>query len=59
MSKISLRNITIFLGIVTMIIFCFFFFVFFSSCFTGKETSSKKLSALSKATWSGSGGDGI
>lgn len=56
MSKISLRNITIFLGIVTMIIF---FFCFFSSCFTGKETSSKKLSALSKATWSGSGGDGI
>ena len=54
MSKISLRNITIFLGIVTMIVFCFF-----SSCFTGKETSSKKLSALSKATWSGSGGDGI
>ena len=53
MSKISLRNITIFLGIVTMIFF------FFSSCFTGKETSSKKLSALSKATWSGSGGDGI
>lgn len=38
---------------------CFLFFCFLSSCFTGKETSSKKLSALSKATWSGSGGDGI
>lgn len=38
---------------------CYYDFFFFSSCFTGKETSSKKLSALSKATWSGSGGDGI
>lgn len=53
MSKISLRNIIIFLGIVTVIAF------FFPSCFTGKETNSKKLSALSEATRSVSGGDGI
>lgn len=53
MSKISLRNIIIFLGIVTVIVFFFF------PSFTGKETSSKKLSAFSKATWSVSGGDGI
>ena len=52
MSKISLRNIIIFLGIVTVIAF-----FFFPSCFIGKETNPKTLSALSKATRSVSGGD--
>ena len=39
--------------------YCDCFFFFFPSCFIGKETNPKTLSALSKATRSVSGGDGI